>query len=69
MPLRQPQRLLFGFRIRGVRRLARDHWTVVPEPDSGVLLTDPEVLTGLSVAPDDELIEVLRRQARWAADG
>jgi len=26
-------------------------------------------LTGLSVAPDDELIEVLRRQARWASDG
>jgi hypothetical protein len=69
LPLRQPQRLFFGFRVHGVRRLARDHWTVVPEPDSGVLLTDPEMLIGLSVAADEELVEVLRRQARWASDG
>jgi hypothetical protein len=69
LPLQQPQRLMFGFRLRAVRRLARDRWTVVPEPDSGVLLTDPVVLTGLSVPADDELSEVLRRQAAWVTDG
>jgi hypothetical protein len=65
LPLQQPQRLVFGFRLQSVRRLARDRWAVVPEPASGVLLTDPEVLPGLSITPDEELMEVLRRQLRW----
>ncbi len=69
LPLQQPQRLVFGFRLRAVRRLARDRWTVVPDSDSGVLLTDPVVLTGLSVPADEELTEVLRRQAAWVTDG
>jgi hypothetical protein len=69
LPLQQPQRLVFGFRLRAVRRLARDRWTVVPEPDSGVLLTDPIVLAGLSVPADGELAEVMRRQAAWDPDG
>ena len=54
LPLQQPQRLFFGFRLRAIRRLARDRWTVIPEPDSGVLLTDPLVLTGLSIPVDDD---------------
>jgi hypothetical protein len=65
LPLQQPQRLVFGFRLQSIRRLARDRWAVVPDPVSGILLTDPQVLPGLSVTPDDELIEVLRRQLRW----
>jgi hypothetical protein len=69
LPLEQPQRMLFGFRLRSVRRLARDRWAVVPEPASGVLLTDPEVLAGISVTSDEELIEVLRRQLRWDSGG
>jgi hypothetical protein len=69
LPLQQPQRLFFGFRLRTVRRLTRDHWTVVPDPSSGVLLTDPIVLTGLSIPADDSLGEVLRRQAQWDSDG
>jgi hypothetical protein len=69
LPLQQPQRLVFGFRLRGIRRLARDNWAVVPDPNSGVFLTDPIVLTGLSVPADNELIDVLRRQAQWDPDG
>jgi hypothetical protein len=69
LPLQPPQRMIFGFRIRSIRRLARDRWTVVPDPESGVLLTDPIVLTGLSVPADDELAEVLRRQLTWDSDG
>jgi hypothetical protein len=68
LPLQRPQRLVFGFRLQSIRRLARDRWSVIPEPDSGVLLTDPLVLTGLSVAADGELIEVLRRQAAWETE-
>jgi hypothetical protein len=68
LPLQQPQRLVFGFRLRAIRRLTRDRWTVVPEPDSGVLLTDPIVLTGLSVPVDNELTDLMRRQAQWAPD-
>jgi hypothetical protein len=69
LPLQRPQRLVFGFRLQSVRRAARDRWVVVPEPDSGVLLTDPLVLAGLSAAADAELLEVLKRQAEWDDDG
>jgi hypothetical protein len=65
LPLTHPQRLLFGFRLQAVGRTARDRWAVVPEPDSGVLLTDPVMLAGLSVPADAELLEVLKRQAEW----
>jgi hypothetical protein len=65
LPLAQPQRLLFGFRLQSVRRTARDRWAVIPEPESGVLLTDPMLLTGLSVPADDALADVLKRQAAW----
>jgi hypothetical protein len=69
LPLQQPQRLVFGFRLRDIRRLARDHWAVVPDPDSGVLLTDVIVLNGMSIPADQDLIDVLRRQAQWDLDG
>jgi len=66
--LQQPQRLFFGFRLHAIRKPARDRWAVVPESDSGVLFDDPSVLIGLSVPVDAELIEVLRRQARWESN-
>jgi hypothetical protein len=69
LPLQQPQRLFFGFRLRAIRRLSRDRWSVVPEPDSGVLLSDQLMLTGLSVPQDEELYDVMRRQMKWDSDG
>jgi hypothetical protein len=63
-PLLNPQRVLLGFRILEIRRGA-DGWTIVPEPDSGVLLTDAEVFAGLSVPLDNEIREVLKRQRSW----
>jgi hypothetical protein len=69
LPLQQPQRLFFGIRLQAIRRLARDRWAVIPEPDGGVLLTDPVMLTGLSVPADKELAAVMQRQAKWDSDG
>jgi hypothetical protein len=69
LPLQQPQRMVFGFRLQAIRRLSRDRWTVIPDPASGVLLTDPIMLTGLSMPADEALNEVLRRQAKWDSDG
>jgi hypothetical protein len=69
IPLQQPQRLFFGFRLRALRRLARDKWSVIPEPDSGVLLTDPIILTGLPIPQDEELIDLMRRQMKWESGG
>lgn len=69
LPLQQPQRMIFGFRLQSIRRLGRDRWAVIPDSDSGVLLTDPVMLRGLSVPADEELAEVLRRQSRWDSDG
>jgi hypothetical protein len=68
LPLAQPQRLVFGARLAEVARTARDRWRARPEADSGVLITDPAVVTGLSIPLDDETRAVLRRQAAWAAD-
>jgi len=68
-PLRQPQRLILGFRLRAVRWLARDRWLVVADPSSGVLITDREVLAGLSLGTEESTLEVLRRQAQWDPGG
>jgi hypothetical protein len=64
LPMAQPQRFLIGFRLASLRRDATC-WTFSPDPDSGVLLTDPEVFAGLSLPPDAELREVLKRQRTW----
>jgi hypothetical protein len=69
LPLEQPQRMFFGFRLRTIRRLSRDRWTVIPDADSGVLLTDAVMLNGLSAPADEELNQVMRRQAKWDSDG
>jgi hypothetical protein len=68
LPLAYPQRLLFGARLAEVARTGRDRWRARPDPDSGLLITDPAVAAGLSLPLDEELRSVLRRQAGWAAD-
>ncbi len=68
LPLQAPQRLLFGFRLDAIRRPAKDRWVVTPQPDSGVLITDPLLLGGLSIPVDADILEVLRRQATWDVD-
>lgn len=55
LPLETPTRLLFGCRIAGARRGADGRWTLDLQPESGVLLTDPEMLRFLPLPPDDEL--------------
>ena len=70
LPLAVPQRLLFGVRLADARRDPRGGWVVRLEPDGGVLITDVRMLAGTSLPPDQELIDVLRRQANWlAAEG
>lgn len=68
-PLRQPQRLIVGFRLQAVRWLGRDRWLVVADPTSGVLITDREVMAGLSLGTDESTLEVLRRQTQWDPGG
>jgi hypothetical protein len=67
LPLRQPTRCLFGARLASVTNVG-GRWLVHFRPASGVLLTDPDLLGGLSIAVDEELRAVLRRQSEWAAD-
>jgi hypothetical protein len=68
LPLQQPQRLFFAMRLADVSRVSRNGWAVRPQPDSGVLLTDESLLSGLSIAVDPELRQVLHRQAKWEHD-
>jgi hypothetical protein len=69
LPLDPPQRLVFGARLASIAREPPGVWVVRFSPDSGVLLTDEEALAACSPAPlDDELREVLGRQAEWAAE-
>jgi hypothetical protein len=68
LPLVQPQRVLIGMRLAGVRREAAGGWTLLPGPNSGVLITDEEVLGGLSLEPDGDLRDVLKRQQSWLGE-
>jgi hypothetical protein len=68
LPLAYPQRLVFGARLAEIARTGRDRWRAQPQPDSGVLITDPTVASGLSLPLDEEVRAVLRRQAAWASD-
>src|SRR5262249_46494470 len=61
----QPRRLLLGLRLAGIRREANGDWVVLPEPDSGVLFTDPRFFAGLSVVVDHEMEQVLKAQQEW----
>jgi hypothetical protein len=66
LPLKEPERMVFGFRVADARPDVRGRWLIAPEPDSGVLLTEPDVFTGTSVPADEALKAVLRKQAEWA---
>lgn len=67
LPLQHPQRLLIGVRLTAVRKGAAG-WTIELDPDGGVLMTDEEMLAGLSVPIDSALREVLKRQQSWLAN-
>jgi hypothetical protein len=68
LPLADPQRLIFGARVTEIRREGAGTYAVLFEPDSGVLLTDPEVAAKCFLQPLDEpMREVIRRQADWLA--
>jgi hypothetical protein len=61
-----PQRWLFGARLASCRREEGGVWVFRFEPDSGVLLTDPDAAGACCPAPLDEgLRDVLRRQDEW----
>ena len=64
IPFSGPQRLLLGMRLAGVRRDGAA-WLIVPEADSGVLITDRAVITALSLPDAAEYEEVLQRQQEW----
>jgi hypothetical protein len=65
LPLQQPQRLFIAMRLAEISRVGRNGWAVRPQPNSGVLIIDESLLSGLSIAVDPELRHVLRRQAQW----
>lgn len=68
LPIQQPQRVVVGLRLAGITRSGRDRWVVRPSPDDAVLLTDRSLLAGLSIAADNEFVEVLRKQSEWDVD-
>jgi hypothetical protein len=68
LPLDPPQRLLFGGRLAGLAREDGGGWAFRFEPDSGVLLTDAGAVTACVGPPDDDLLEVLRRQQQWVVE-
>ncbi|HEV3143601.1 MAG TPA: hypothetical protein VGZ47_06905 [Gemmataceae bacterium] len=61
----QPRHIILGLRLAEIRREAKGSWLVIPEPDSGVLFTDPRFFVGLSVAVDGEIEQVLKAQQEW----
>jgi hypothetical protein len=69
LPLDQPQRLVFGARLAGVTREPPGTWVIRPEPDSGVLLTDPGAAAACCAAFGDPGTQaLLKLQTTWAAD-
>jgi hypothetical protein len=73
LPLDRPQRLLFGARLERCAREEGGAWVVRFQPDSGVLLTDPEAAAACCPAPQDDderrvLLEILKRQEEWLND-
>jgi len=63
--LSSPQRVLIGFRLASLRRDPQGGWTASLDPESGVFLTDPAMLKGLSIPDDVEVQEVMKRQKAW----
>jgi hypothetical protein len=71
LPLTERQRVVFMARLAGVNRdLTRrpediKRWLLTLEPDSAVLITDPDVAVAAHLHLDDPLRAVLERQAAW----
>jgi hypothetical protein len=66
LPLERPQRVLFGARLASVRLEAMGKWVIRFDPGSAVLVTDEGVAAACSSRPlEEELREVVRRQAAW----
>jgi hypothetical protein len=68
LPLQQPQRLLFGLRLADVRLEAEGIWAIRFESDGGVLLTDLGAAAACCAQPEEELRELVERQAAWLAN-
>jgi hypothetical protein len=62
------QRFLFAARLAQVSRDPDDRLTVSFVPDSGVLVTDPDVARVCFPAVDDEMRDVLERQKKQALE-
>jgi hypothetical protein len=68
LPANRSPRLLFGARLASIAREVGG-WVVRFEPDSGVLLTDAGLVKATVPPPiDDELLDLVDRQAGWAAN-
>jgi hypothetical protein len=69
VPLDPPRRMLFGARLASCGREKGGVWVFRFAPDSGVLITDPDIAAACGLAPlDPELREVIERQQRWLKD-
>jgi hypothetical protein len=62
------KRFLFAARLAQVGRDADDRLTVSFVPDSGVLITDPDVARACFPVVDDEMRDVLERQRKLALE-
>ena len=65
LPLEQPQRWIFGARLKSFRGEEKE-WVIQFEPDSGVLLTDADAVLAWKPAlrDDKRLSDVLDRQGK-----
>jgi hypothetical protein len=69
-PLENPQLVLFGARLAGIRRASRGGWVIQFQPDSGVFLTDPGAAGACCPRPLDERLQAaLDQQAKWDEAG
>jgi hypothetical protein len=69
LPLVPARRLVFGARLASFVRDDAGNWAIGFEPDSGVLLTEPDLLASWRPGlVDDELRKVLGEQERWLRD-
>jgi hypothetical protein len=65
LPLQQPQRLLFGLRLADISLEAEGIWVIYFEPDSGVLLTDLGAAAACCSQPEEDLKDLVMKQAEW----
>lgn len=66
LPLNDSPRLIFGARLAGCRREEGGAWVIRFQPESGVLITDPDLWQACSSADlDDDTRRVFARQREW----